>query len=97
MSYLKTSIIGGYKDGQYVNASRRGHWSVAAARALAARMGIDTGARLSRHTADLSGHGRGSRDAEYDLSTGEMIGGYQDVDDSADIHEICDEIEGDDQ
>jgi hypothetical protein len=94
MSYLKTSVIGGYDAaGAYKNTARSGHWSVASARRLAARLGL-TKASLSHSTSDMSGKGRGSDDGEWDLTTGRKISGYKDRDDSGDIHDLCDEVEG---
>ena len=93
MSYVKLSIIGGHRsDGSYVNSSRRGHWSVASARAVAQKMGIVDG-ELQYVTSDMSGHGRGSEDGRFSLVTGAKIASYRDVDDSDDIHDTCDQIE----
>jgi hypothetical protein len=95
MSYLKTSVIGGYKaDDEYTSTARNGHWKIETARRVADRMNIVRGGFLAHTTADLSGHGRGSWDGKWDLSSGEQTSDYEDHNDSGEIHDICDEVEG---
>ena len=121
MSYLKTTIIGGYTteqpnpysrealgrdltneesslciewmDKYYVTTTRRGHWSAEACIRIAEKRGL-CNATFTHITSDMSGKGRGSRDAKWDIVDGRavQVAGFQNVDDSKDVHELYDEM-----
>jgi hypothetical protein len=95
MTYYKYSIVGGYAGGHYDNDSAEGHISIEQALVLAKARGWYDEIELSHHTADSSGHGRGSDDGRWiiDAATGEArnIGGFAPVDDSDDVNDIWDE------
>lgn len=97
MSYLKTTVIGGKTaSGEYKNTARNGHWSGRSMLRQAIRMGLVADVHGSHSTADMSGKGRGSDDAEFsiDVTAGTVvkIKGYRDRDDFEDVHNLDNEI-----
>lgn len=69
MSYFTFSVIGGRNAaGEYVSTARNGRWKPETAARVARRMGIVNACRLSHHTGDLSGKGRGGQDHEIAIS-----------------------------
>jgi hypothetical protein len=72
-----------------------GHWKPQSAAAKARRMGL-VRFEMIHNIHDASGHGRGSRKEFRFDEAGRLveIGPEIDVDDSAEVHDICDELEG---
>lgn len=88
----------GWLDKHYKSACLHGHWSVEAAHRYAQKRGWNN-VSMRHSTSDLSGKGRGSQDGEWRiLPDGSAVktGGFESVDDSAEINELWDEIDAND-
>ena len=67
MAYHTYSLVMGFcSNGKYVSKSRRGHIKMSTARKLAKKLNLNN-AKYAHYTADLSGHGRSSKDAEFSI------------------------------
>lgn len=100
MTYHKfSSVSGRTADGRFFVETRTGHWGPEAALRLARRRGAVGTADLTHSTGDTSGHGRGGYDRAYTLDESGCVRrpltAYErDYDDGADVHDVCDEVEG---
>lgn len=95
--YHKHSIVSGRDAaGNYDNASRKGHISVATALAIAGARGWTQKVELSHHVSDLSGKGRGfEKRFAIDMATRAAAAPLcRTIDDSTDVHALYDELEG---
>ena len=103
MSYLKQTVISGYKisDAQRDHSTKcysvlQGHWSEKSIINSVKRRAIDPTTVKFRHdVTDLSGNGRGTYGAEFKLTEHYEIvrlSEDRDYDDSQDVHDIWDQV-----